>query len=167
MPSGLVDALTHQEQLDLFRFLSELGKPGPFDASKGNVARYWKVAADSIHAEQFGDKELTGSDLSGAQWHSVFSLVDGRVPKKEWHVAGTPDHSGSVPHYYIGTKFRSVKAGVCHFKFPDAAGAAVWVDGKAVPIHETISVELSSGTHTIVIKFDAQKVPDYVRLQFR
>ena len=33
MPAGLVDILTETERLDLFRFLAELGKPGPFDAS--------------------------------------------------------------------------------------------------------------------------------------
>ena len=43
MPSGLIDNLPSEERVDLFRFLSELGKPGPFDASKGNVARFWKV----------------------------------------------------------------------------------------------------------------------------
>ena len=31
------------ERIDLFRFLSELGKPGAFDATKGNVARVWRV----------------------------------------------------------------------------------------------------------------------------
>ena len=40
MPAGLIDNLAPAERIDLFRFLSELGKPGPFDASKGNVARY-------------------------------------------------------------------------------------------------------------------------------
>ena len=39
MPAGLVDALSSQEQIDLYRFLSELGKPGRYDASKGDVAR--------------------------------------------------------------------------------------------------------------------------------
>ncbi len=34
MPSGLGDGLTPGERLDLFRYLSELGKPGPYDAPK-------------------------------------------------------------------------------------------------------------------------------------
>ena len=34
MPSGLIDTLTNNERPDLFRFLGELGKPGPFDASR-------------------------------------------------------------------------------------------------------------------------------------
>jgi putative heme-binding domain-containing protein len=48
MPAGLVDSLSSKERLDLYRFLSELGKPGAFDASKGNVARCWKLFAQTI-----------------------------------------------------------------------------------------------------------------------
>ena len=50
MPSGLTDNLSMAQQLDLFRFLSALGKPGPFDASSGNVARFWKVAPSESDA---------------------------------------------------------------------------------------------------------------------
>jgi hypothetical protein len=41
MPAGLVDGLTGVPRRNLFAFLGEIGKPGPFDASKGNVARLW------------------------------------------------------------------------------------------------------------------------------
>ena len=33
MPAGLADPLTRQELVDLVRFLSELGRPGPYAAS--------------------------------------------------------------------------------------------------------------------------------------
>ena len=36
MPTGLTDSLTHAEFLDLARFVSELGKPGPFGQSFGS-----------------------------------------------------------------------------------------------------------------------------------
>src|SRR5690606_31606220 len=43
MPAGLIDTLLPEERLDLIKFLSELGKPGDYDASKGGVARAWKL----------------------------------------------------------------------------------------------------------------------------
>ena len=38
MPAGLADALTDMQLCDLVRFLSELGKPGPFNVGHANVA---------------------------------------------------------------------------------------------------------------------------------
>jgi putative heme-binding domain-containing protein len=42
MPPGLIDALNPNDKRNLFAFLSQIGRPGPFDASKLNVARMWK-----------------------------------------------------------------------------------------------------------------------------
>ncbi len=38
MPTGVIDRLNEQDQVDLISFISKLGKPGDFDAGKGGVA---------------------------------------------------------------------------------------------------------------------------------
>ena len=45
MPPGLADALDFTEKRSLFAFLSQIGRPGPFDASKGSsvLARLWHL----------------------------------------------------------------------------------------------------------------------------
>ena len=43
MPAGLTDTLTRGELVDLVRFLSELGKIGPYAVSKARVFRRWQV----------------------------------------------------------------------------------------------------------------------------
>ena len=43
MPEGLADALTRGELVDLVRFLSELGKVGPYSVSKARLVRRWQV----------------------------------------------------------------------------------------------------------------------------
>ncbi|MFL2862627.1 MAG: hypothetical protein ACJ0BJ_08575 [Pirellulales bacterium] len=43
MPEGLVDRLSQQEQVDLIKFLTQLGRPGNYDASKGGVARVYEL----------------------------------------------------------------------------------------------------------------------------
>ena len=74
MPSGLVDSLTSAQQLDLFRFLSELGKPGPYDASKGNVARSWKLRPETLDLAQFGDDSVLEGQANGRRMDAgVFS----------------------------------------------------------------------------------------------
>ena len=42
MPVGLADALTHGELIDLVRFMSELGKVGPYAVDKSRVVRRWQ-----------------------------------------------------------------------------------------------------------------------------
>ena len=54
MPAGLTDTLQDRERLDLFAFLGELGKPGPYDASKGNVARVWRLYPGADAREVIG-----------------------------------------------------------------------------------------------------------------
>ena len=73
--------------MDLFRFLSELGKPGPFDASKGNVARSWKLRPAGIDLAQFGDDKVLNGKLTDAGWTPAFSLVDGRLLKADLRAA--------------------------------------------------------------------------------
>src|SRR4029077_17930236 len=47
MPAGLADLLTDAEFLDLVRFMSELGKPGPYAVTAAPVVRRWRVPAPS------------------------------------------------------------------------------------------------------------------------
>ena len=63
MPSGLADLLTDAEFLDLVRFLSELGKPGPFAAGVAPVVRRWRVREGASPA-----------------WVPAYSRVSGDLP---------------------------------------------------------------------------------------
>ncbi len=155
MPSGLTDNLNMDQQYDLFRFLSELGKPGPFDASSGNVARYWKIAAFDKDAAASSNLGLTGD-----RWHVVPSLVDGTVSRDDIE-KDIPNGTVSI---LAGARFRTAKAGPVHFNFPpDGKG---WIDGVEMTAQSTNVVsELAAGAHVVILKFEAGKVPASIRLQ--
>ena len=82
MPDGLVDPLTRGEMIDLVRFLSELGKPGPYAPSTARIARRWetveptKEAWTTLYTKGFAamatDKELT--------WWPVYATRLARCP---------------------------------------------------------------------------------------
>jgi putative heme-binding domain-containing protein len=154
MPSGLTDNLSMAQQLDLFRFLSELGKPGPFDASSGNVARFWKVASFDTNTS------FPATGLTGDRWHVAASLVDGRLLHDDIENR-VPAGSGTI---MAGARFRTAKAGPVHFNFPpDGIGC---IDGHETAIHSTnVIVELPAGTHQVILKFAAGNLPDFIRLQ--
>ena len=47
MPKGLANLMTHAEFIDLVRFLSELGKPGPYAISSVPTIQRWRVLKPS------------------------------------------------------------------------------------------------------------------------
>jgi putative heme-binding domain-containing protein len=61
MPAGLADLLTDQEFFDLVRFLSELGKPGPYAVGASPVIRRWRALENGV-------------------WVPAYSLVSGVLP---------------------------------------------------------------------------------------
>jgi putative heme-binding domain-containing protein len=140
MPSGLTDNLSHQEQLDLFRFLSELGKPGPFDASRGDVARLWKVSRADTN-----------------EWHKVYSLVDGRLLRDDLRNAAGAS-SGSI---VAAARFRAAKTGVVRFHITGANSPEIMIDGK----QSSATAELPGGEHSIELRLEAGKLPDFIRVQ--
>jgi putative heme-binding domain-containing protein len=159
MPSGLVDNLTDQEQLDLYRFLSELGKPGQFDASKGNVARLWEVSLDP--AQSADEQKLLDSTLTEEPWHRAASLVNGRMLAEDLERAAQSTNSTIL----AGTRFRSVKSGPVRFNLSAPAGTPVWIDGALVNHTNSLSAQLPAGVHTIIVRLEGNAMPDAIRLQ--
>lgn len=165
MPAGLIDYLAPQERLDLFKFLSELGKPGRFDASRGNVARYWK-ARPGIHTlEQFGEAEFVSSDLKQKEWVPLTSLVDGRVHFDDLQNIWREKWWASVPGVYVATRLQVPEDGRVEFKLEGAKTAAVWLDGKVVAPGEAIAVVLPAGMHQLVVRLDSRQLPETFRVE--
>src|SRR5262249_5126330 len=82
MPDGLVDPLTRAELVDLVRFLSELGKAGPYAASKARLARTWQVleATPAARGILEGRPEGAVSAAPVMRWQPVYSQVNGVLP---------------------------------------------------------------------------------------
>jgi putative heme-binding domain-containing protein len=165
MPSGMVDNLTSEERLDLFRFLSELGKPGPYDASQANVARVWKLRPGTHTIEQFGEEKFVNNDPNGAEWQPTYSLADGRLLRDQLHDGAKAGQWIGVVGLYAATQLQVAKAGPVSLKFSGAANAPVWIDGKPATGGSEVSPNLAAGIHTIVVRLDPKKLPDHLRLE--
>jgi putative heme-binding domain-containing protein len=166
MPAGLIDGLTPQERIDLFRFLSELGKPGPFDASKGHVARAWKLRPGLHVEEQKSGGDLPFTDLSGKEWVNAVSNVDGHVPAEALREgAVVANKYAGIVAVYAAARLELAKAGPVRLKLAGADGAGVWIDGKAASGTGEIAADLGAGAHTVVLRLDPKKLPDALRLE--
>ncbi|MBA4147325.1 MAG: HEAT repeat domain-containing protein [Verrucomicrobia bacterium] len=179
MPSGLVDELTSEERADLFKFLSELGKPGPFDASKGNVARAWKLFVLTVDKAQFGIDNLVKGDTSVAGWHTMLSTVEGKVSKAELEAKIAPYSKRNTVGAFVAAKLQLASNTKARLKLNTAGECEVWANGKligqtravstdnksAATTESELEVDLPQGKHSIVVRLDLNALPETLRLE--
>jgi hypothetical protein len=168
MPAGLIDALSEQEQADLYRFLSELGRPGLYDASKGNVARLWQIMPRTLDVSQFTDDKVISVSNTGTiehnEWQAVATLVDGRLPKADLEQILRQVHYRDPDAIYAKTRLAVPRSGLVRLQFPAMTKATVWLDGKPVEAKEQVELDLTSGQHSVAVKLDAKTLPEYLRV---
>jgi hypothetical protein len=158
MPSGLLDFLSPSERLDLYAFLWQLGKPGPYDATKQNVARVWRVNAKLGTANA---EEVLKADVRGQNWFPVYSTVSGDLPKSDLEA----EVEGSKDAFWAATRFQTAKAGAIKLKFTGTASPKAWIDGKPVGGNSDIALDLPAGDHTFMLKINARDIEGAIRLE--
>jgi putative heme-binding domain-containing protein len=174
MPSGLIRNLGTRDQVDLFAFLSSLGKAGDFDASRPDKARRWFLYPATIDAAQFGEEKILSTDLGDnaswrGGWKSFDSLVNGQLPKSSLQQRLNEVASRFPNKLYAGALFEAAGQGTVEFSLSGFSHpeAAAWIDGKEVPLRDngrTLSVSLQPGRHTIILRLPADELPDSITL---
>ncbi|MEM7231938.1 MAG: hypothetical protein AAF517_07180, partial [Planctomycetota bacterium] len=148
MPENVVASLTENEKLDLLRFLSELGRPGPFQVDKSSVVRRWEVLTpDSSSKLPHGN--LDPKKIQGTRT-SVFSRVSGDL-----HLADVLSTRRGVR--LATTKARVIDGGRCGLKIQNPKGLRLWVDGQPVEVRSELVLELDEGDHEITFAFGADR----------
>lgn len=168
MPSGLLEALKESERLDLFKFLTLLGKPGDYDAGKGGVARLWQVAAAAHTDMQKDEAAWVSGKFPAKKTTPLISLVDGRLVADD--LKATLAQIGfweSAVGVFVATQFQSPKEGAAAFKLEGGVAAGVFIDGRPVKVAKdgSFSANLPAGPHTLVLRLDAQALPASVRVK--
>jgi putative heme-binding domain-containing protein len=152
MPAGQTDILTRAEFVDLVRFLSELGKIGPYSVGKARVARRWRVPDGPVERVLPGSGELTflAKGRTPAAWAPAYSLVSGQLPL------------ASIPRFTIDGESKGFAQaqldvstpGSITLAFNSIAGLAIWIDGKPAQPATELAADLASGVHTITLVID-------------
>ena len=164
MPGGLLDSLGEQDQLDLFAFLSRLGKPGDFDASQGGVARKWRLYVETHTDQQNGQgNAMWDAPLDSKLWSPVYSLVSGQLTRPVMDAASKREMWVGYLAVYAATELQTAQAGPVKLKLEATAGE-VWVDGKKVGGPGECMVNLPAGKHRVIVKLDPKVIPDSLRL---
>ncbi len=157
MPKGLANLMTHQEFVDLIRFLSELGKPGPFAIRTTPTIQRWRVLQDS-------DPSLTPSQLpdpSSDAWVPVFARVSGSLP-----LSDAVALSGSPVVFLLGEVDVSVPGRV-EFRLDDPEGVTAYLNGEPVSAEgTTFARNFAQGRHTLTLRIDTD-APQVTRREGR
>jgi len=193
MPAGLLDTLPESDRNDLVAFLTRLGKAGDYDASKGGVARVWRVLPVTHRMDQGGWDKITKGDFTAKwtamesgigehTWKPATSLVSGALAKADFAPGNIPAHV-TLTSVFAATTFATTKPGLVDFHIEGLTEAEVWIDGNSVetlrkmfpsitytqhikkPRVFTLHTHLPAGTHTVVLRLDGAKLPDSVRLK--
>jgi putative heme-binding domain-containing protein len=158
MPAGLTAGLNPREQAALFAFLSQLGKPGPFDASRANVARTWNLYPESAL------DELLASGTVTKPGQRALPLVSGNFPREQLSEL-LPFIPGQHKTVLATARFAVAQAGSIRFTLTGVTHA--WLNGKALAIASDPRpvIELTPGTHTLAVQLPVDQLPDTLRAE--
>lgn len=152
MPLGITKFLTHQELVDLVRFISELGKPGPYSLPAQPMIRRWRLLkepssdllADVPHGDLLRERVLRAPPEA---WRSVYSLVSGGVPL---------DELCQVPGVlYLQGELDVLEAGEVRLQLDCPEPATFWVDVQPF-LKSKATVRLEAGRYPITVRVEVQ-----------
>ncbi len=162
MPGGLLDSLPEADQVDLFAFLSRLGKPGDFDASRGGIARRWRLA-NLVHTDVQNGKEdwMWKAAPADRRWTDILSRVNGDLTRALMEGGTRADFWTAKLAVLAMTEVTTATPTRATFSLQAGAAAELWVDGAKV----TGPVDLAPGTHRVIVRIDPTKAPEKIRLE--
>src|SRR5262249_14253246 len=164
MPDGLTDTLTRGELLDLVRFLSELGKVGPYAVGPARVARTWQALAPPAEAGAFlRARGLAGAAAGGEalKWEPAYGTVAGSLPLED---VPRLKVSKDLPALSVlRTRLEASSAAKVKLKANATGGLALWLDGEPVTLKAVTELSLKPGVHTLTLAVDRGKRKEALR----
>ncbi|MGB7160756.1 MAG: hypothetical protein WBD40_22015, partial [Tepidisphaeraceae bacterium] len=164
MPTGLIEPLPAQEQLDLIRFLCELGKPGAYGSGSGapGLVRRWRVLLPQAAEKLVRDASaLTSPQRSAAlPWAAAYSLVSGVLPPDTMAADGQQIA-------FAKAEIDVTTPGRIGFNVGAVKGLSLWVDGTPVDVAPDVTIDLQVGVHTLTFRVDVAERGEGLRVEVR
>lgn len=159
MPKGLVKFMTDAEFLDLAKFLSTLGKPGPYAVRSSQRMQRWQILkgpGEELLADIPNETTFENAVLLSENWMSLYALTDGRLP--------LADAGESI--LYLRGEVEALKGGAATLHVNSLAGATVWVNNQLIELSDESTVELQAGRNLVTFRIDrAARTEPYLLLE--
>lgn len=166
MPAGLVDDLTRGELIDLVRFLSELGKQGPYAIGQAPVMRRWQqleATPEATHLLVRTSYDSASGDDPALTWSPVYSTVGGVLP-----VAGLPQlrvRGEHPPVSFVRGEIEVTSPGMVRIALNSWQGVSIWVDNEPHAPDGDLTVELDRGRHRVTLAVQERTEPLRLEIQ--
>ncbi len=167
MPEGVTATLTRGELLDLIRFVSELGKPGPYAPRPAGTVARWKRLRDVPAALREGipNRDVLRDTVLRAPpeaWETLYTRVNGTLPLDELHKPGKSEV------VYLQAEVDVSRAGPVEVSVKSAPPLAFWVDENGYESPGKTTPTLTPGRHRITVRLEAGQVSGAeLRVQLR
>ncbi len=159
MPQGLTKFLTHDELLDLIRFVSELGKPGDYAVQTVPRIQRWQLLANPAkeliaevphldHLRQY----VTG--LGPDAWSSIYARVSGVLPLEELRQADKPTVA------ILRGEFDVKEAGIVAVHLENTEHYQAWIDTEPAPSTHDFEMTLQPGRHALILRIEISSRPN-------
>jgi putative heme-binding domain-containing protein len=153
MPQGLTKFLTSDEVVDLARFVSELGKPGPFGPLKSASIQRWQflkeppqeLTSEVPHLENIRQLVL---NASSDRWQSVYGLVSGALPLGEFAV------KAEQTVVILQGELQVNEAGSIEFQIACADKFQIWVNDQPFDSKTQFDTRLEVGKHRVILRVE-------------
>jgi putative heme-binding domain-containing protein len=151
MPEGVTRILTHAELLDLIRFVSELGKSGPFAIPGTPTVQVWKRLRQvpAVLREGVPNRDVLRDTLLASNpqaWDVVYAQVNGQLPLDE---PRRPDKGEVI---YLQGEFQVVQAGSVEIGLKSSEPVMFWVDEESFEKQTRATLALPVGRHRITVR---------------
>ncbi len=150
MPDGLADQLTRQELVDLVRFMSEMGKQGPYAPNKARFIRRWQVlepSKENVFQLQRASAAKTVENPEAFVWTSTYTKVSGEFPLDT--LPKLVVWTGSEPFGIVRAQLDVTTGGKVKLKIDGATGLALWVGNAPVEVKNETVLDLKPGLQTL------------------
>ncbi|MFO0906168.1 MAG: c-type cytochrome [Pirellulales bacterium] len=153
MPQGLTLFLTHDELVDLAKFVSELGKPGPYAVQTAKRIQRWRVlrdpptelTAETPHLENLR-QFVFGAPAE--QWAAAYGKVNGYLPLAELR-------QGRTPQVLILQGEVNVTAeGPVRLQLESTETVQTWIGSESLDAKRDAVVTLPVGRHPLTFRVE-------------
>jgi putative heme-binding domain-containing protein len=170
MPEGLTDELTRGELIDLVRFLSELGKVGPYQVGREKLVRRWQVletGRETTSALIRMGLAAGASDAPWQVWSSAYGTVSGVLPLEDlpWSRVRRELEQLTQTQALARCQLEVTTPGKVKLVFNTADGVTLFLDGAPVEAAKEMVVDLKSGMHTLTVGLEREKRRQGLRLE--
>ncbi|WP_339729238.1 HEAT repeat domain-containing protein [uncultured Gimesia sp.] len=160
MPQGLTKFLTRDELVDVVKYLSALGRPGPYAVRSKPTVQRWLVMQEIpnlLLTNENPDEELFEEHVLRAPataWTPQYAMVAGLLPFAELKSLATDSL------ILLQAEIKVTEPGAVGFRINSADNTKLWIDAQQLKPESENQFDLTKGVHKLTLLINLEHRTD-------